>query len=178
MTFVAGAASRAEGAQMTITALVDENKSLTQQLNNNQPTAQNVSAPAVDSNSATLVPANPTPGSSGTFADLTMSKQIDGSGCAINKTDTFSATDAKIYVVATIKNYKAGTTFSSVWGGGSIPTNTHFDWKAPQDGAQICVQFFIQPKVLGLKAGSYNVAFSSSAPDGTTNTQSLQFTLQ
>ncbi len=128
-------------------------------------------------------PAGSTPGAVGTespggptgfaFADVTTAKGIDDSnGCAVNKTTTFAITDQRVYVVADVRNYKIGTSFTAKWSGGDL--NKENSWKAPRDGKQICIYFYIEPKTLGLKAGTYNVTISAT---GLTSTP-VQFTMQ
>ncbi|HVO42775.1 MAG TPA: hypothetical protein VMT34_09135 [Aggregatilineales bacterium] len=181
MTFAAAAANRAVGAQMTITALTDQNKSLVAQLNSQPTSAIPPAAPAGDSSSAQITnpggaaPAGATPvGTAFAFTDISMAKSVDANGCAANKTGTFSVNDPKIYIVGTVHNFKAGTVFTATWSGGAIPANFHNDWTTPRDGTQMCVAFYIQPKYFNLQAGSYNVILSATGLDGTPITFTLQ----
>ncbi len=108
-----------------------------------------------------------------TFADVSTAKGVDNTtGCAVNKSSTFALTDARIWLVADVRNYRSGTNFVAKWSLGDV--NREFDWTAQRGGAQVCVNFYIEPKTLGLKAGTYSVTLSAT---GVTSNP-VQFTIQ
>jgi hypothetical protein len=107
------------------------------------------------------------------FAEVATAKGVDNAtGCAVNKSSTFALTDARIWLVADVRNYKGGTNFVAKWSLGDI--NREFSWTIPKGGEQVCVNFYIEPKTLGLKAGSYSVVLS--APGLTSD--AVQFTIK
>ena len=122
-------------------------------------------------------PGTPQTGSTGpggfSFAEVTTAKSItDDTGCANNKSDTFSVNDNRIYVVADVRNLKGGTNFTANWSGTDFTRENN--WTSKRDSTQLCIYFYIEPKTLGLKAGAYTVTFAApnlSAP-------AVSFTIQ
>jgi hypothetical protein len=82
-------------------------------------------------------------------------------------------TDPAVWVIAEVRNFKRGTTFSAKWSDGADFTHEN-SWTVPSGGAQMCIHFYIEPKTLGLKEGSYSVTISAPNLDP----QQIAFTLQ
>src|SRR5262249_25954340 len=122
-----------------------------------QPTAITANGTAPDNSG------NSVPGAVGTqqaqssngfsFAEVVTAKGIDEStGCATTKSSTFSVNDNRIYVVGDVRNFKSGTNFVAKWAGGDLSREN--DWTSKNSGNQICIFFYIEPKTVGLKAGT------------------------
>src|SRR5262249_32619125 len=94
-------------------------------------------------------------------------------GCAVNETDVFLVTDPAVVVIAEVHNFKRGTTFSAKWSDGANFSHEN-SWTVPAGGGQMCIHFYIEPKTLGLKEGSYSVTISTPNLDP----QQVAFTLQ
>ncbi len=83
-------------------------------------------------------------------------KGVDTSnGCAVGESDKFSATDNRIWVIAYVRNMKKGVTFTSSWSGGDLKKD--YTWVTDYASNKTCINFYIEPKTLGLKAGDYSV---------------------
>ena len=76
-------------------------------------------------------------------------------------------------MIADVRNFKRGTVFTVNWTNGADFSHQN-TWTVPNDGAQICVHFYIEPKTLSLKAGSYTVTLSTPS----LSSQPVQFTIQ
>ncbi|GAB4546354.1 MAG: hypothetical protein OHK0023_05840 [Anaerolineae bacterium] len=99
-------------------------------------------------------------------------------GCPVNETNTFSSADARIYVVAVVRSFRRGTTFSSKWSGAG-EFNQQFDWQSDRNYQSLCIHFYIEPATLSLGAGSYNVIFGATEADGSvTESAPIAFSLQ
>jgi hypothetical protein len=99
------------------------------------------------------------------FQSLTLTTTTDSNGCAADQTSAFTASTSEIYVVADVVDYQAGTNFAVVWAGDDFEYTS--EWEADSGGDQICVYFYVEPGTLDMQAGSYNVTFSATLPDGT-----------
>ncbi len=116
----------------------------------NQGSGQTISA---------TVPAG-TPGSV-LIEKVVTAKGVDAaSGCAVGESVSFSVSDAKIWVIATVRNLKKGVVFTSNWSGGDIKKD--FTWTADFASAKTCVNFYIEPKTLGVKPGDWTVNITTS----------------
>jgi hypothetical protein len=148
-------------------------RDLTAKLNTNaQPPAQVVVPDATGASADSATQAANSGSTDFTFADVATAKGIDKEGCAANKTSTFSVNDDRIWVVADVRNYKRGTSFVAKWSGGDF--SREYDWTAPKGGSQTCVNFYIEPQTLGLKAGTYSVMISATGLSG----NAVQFTIE
>ncbi|MDW8300405.1 MAG: hypothetical protein RML95_13835 [Anaerolineae bacterium] len=85
-------------------------------------------------------------------------------GCPIDETNAFSTSDKQVWMIAVVRNYKRGTTFSAQWKGNGLDDS--YSWTANRDGAQICVHFYYE--ISSLTVGNYTVTFSAREPNGET----------
>ncbi len=85
-------------------------------------------------------------------------------GCPIDETNVFSTSDARVWAIAIVRNYRRGTTFSAQWRGSGLDES--YDWTINQNGSQICIHFYYE--MASLTAGSYTVTFSAREPNGET----------
>ncbi len=141
------------------------NRDLTSKLNASVPAAGATLPPAGQS----AVNNNAQPGTNNagaqttptgfSFGRVVTARAKDANGCAINESTAFTANDNAIWVVAQVFNFKHGTTFTAKWSGGDFSHDN--DWTVPNDGTQICVHFYIEPKTLALKNGNYTVTIST-----------------
>jgi hypothetical protein len=153
----------------------------TAQLNAQGPQTTNVQVPpAVPSGSSqgtvqkgalAVAPADPNSFSFGKI--VTAKGKSKDDGCAVSETAVFLVSDPAVWVIAEVHNFKRGTTFSAKWSGGADFTHEN-TWTVPNGGAQMCIHFYIEPKTLGLKEGSYSVTISAPNLDP----QQVVFTLQ
>ena len=111
--------------------------------------------------------------SSFAFASVVTAKAKGNDGCASGESSAFLPTDAMIWVIGDVRNFKRGTVFTVNWSNGADFSHQN-TWTVPNDGAQICVHFYIEQKTLSLKAGSYTVTLSTP----TLSSQPVQFTIQ
>src|SRR5260370_34707693 len=51
-------------------------------------------------------------------------------GCAVNATDTFLVTDPAVWIIAEVRNFKRGTTFSATWSDGANFSHAN-SWTVP-----------------------------------------------
>ncbi len=121
----------------------------------------------------TLVPtvAGTTTGPDLTLDAPVLARSIDGNGCAINPTTTFSGNDAKIHVVTKAHNLKKGVLFTASWNGALTHQDT---WTSNYAAAQLCIHFYVVPKVLNMTDGNWTV--SISAPNVATAATSFTIT--
>ncbi len=85
-------------------------------------------------------------------------------GCPVDETNTFSTSDKQVWVIAVVRNYKRGTTFSAQWQGNNL--NESYDWTIKQSGSRICVHFYYE--LSSLAPGNYTVTFSARESNGET----------
>lgn len=85
-------------------------------------------------------------------------------GCPVDETNAFSTADERVWVIAVVRNYKRGTTFSAQWQGNAL--NESYDWTINQNGSRICVHFYYE--MSSLTAGNYTVTFSARESNGET----------
>jgi len=85
-------------------------------------------------------------------------------GCPVDETNAFSASDKQVWVIAVVRNYKRGTTFSAQWRGNNLDES--YDWTISQSGSRICVHFYYE--VSSLTPGNYTVTFSARESNGET----------
>lgn len=105
-------------------------------------------------------------------------KNKDGDGCAVDPTGSFSTTDAEIWAVADVRNFKSGTVFKTQWTGADN-WSQEYEWTIDWTGKQVCVHFFIEPGTLTMVAGTYAVVFSATDTAGETiQSQPVGFTIQ
>ncbi|PJF35242.1 MAG: hypothetical protein CUN49_11550 [Candidatus Thermofonsia Clade 1 bacterium] len=83
-------------------------------------------------------------------------------GCPVDETNAFSTSDSRVWVIAVVRNYKRGTTFSAQWQGNNLEES--YQWTANQSGAQICVHFYYE--ISSLTPGNYTVTFSAQESNG------------
>lgn len=170
-------------SQLEITVgLLDEeknlNKELTARLNQNvspvgpgqtQPQATTVPplpggdpgvAPIVQptaNNQVVATSANPT-----AFAieRITTARGVDSAnGCAVNETTSFNTTDARIWVIAYVRNLKSGIAFKSTWQLGGEAKE--FTYTSNFNSARTCINFYIEPRTLNIEPGDYNVSIAA-----------------
>jgi hypothetical protein len=90
---------------------------------------------------------------------ITTARSVDNGGCAVTEATTFNTTDARIYVVAYVRNLKTNTPFKSVWQVGGDPKEFSY---TPRGGlARTCVNFYIEPRTLEIQPGDYSVTVSA-----------------
>jgi hypothetical protein len=168
-------------AQIQLTQVNSQVKELTGKMNAgvSQPvvvSASGMSTGQLDGTSApnsTQPPAqNNATGNGLSFANVVTARGKDNDGCANGTVSTFNATDPAIWVVAEVHNYKRGTVFTAKWAGDGFDRED--TWTINTAGAQICVHFYIEPKTLALKSGTYTVTMTA----GDVTAQPVQFTVQ
>jgi len=82
-------------------------------------------------------------------------KGYDNNGCPVNPATSFSTSDAKIFVIAKVHNLKKGMVFNASWTG----TPQHQDtWTATYSAPVTCIHFYVDPKALGMIAGTWTVS--------------------
>lgn len=102
----------------------------------------------------------------------------DADGCPVNETNVFTSADRRIYVVAVVRSFRRGTTFSSKWSGAG-EFSEQFDWESDRNYQSLCIHFYIEPATLSLGAGTYNVIFGATESDGSvTESAPITFSLQ
>jgi hypothetical protein len=170
-------AQKVASMQAELGTLRAQNKDLIAKLNDRASLSSTVQVPPPN------VADSGTPGMAGTQAanaptgfailEVAMAKAVDtNSGCAVTKVNTFAVSDARIWVVADVRNYKSGTNFTSKWSGGDL--NKEFSFAVSSGGKRTCINFYIEPATLGLKAGTYTVTISATG----VSSDPVQFTLQ
>jgi hypothetical protein len=85
-------------------------------------------------------------------------------GCPVDETNAFSTSDKQVWVIAVVRNYKRGTTFSAQWQGNNLDES--YDWTINQNGSRICVHFYYE--MSSLAPGNYTVTFSARESNGET----------
>jgi hypothetical protein len=155
-------AQRLATAQSDLGTARAQVKDLTAKLNSSaQPPSQVIVQDTPGASGSTEQAANASAPTNFAFADVSTAKGVDSmTGCAVNKSNTFAVTDPRIWLVADVRNYKGGTNFVAKWSFGDF--DREFNWTVPQGGKQVCVNFYIEPKTLGLKAGTYTVTLSAT----------------
>ncbi len=83
-------------------------------------------------------------------------------GCPVDETNAFSTSDKQVWVIAVVRNYKRGTTFSAQWRGNNLDES--YDWTINQNGSRICVHFYYE--MSSLAPGNYTVTFSARESNG------------
>jgi hypothetical protein len=83
-------------------------------------------------------------------------------GCPVDETNAFSTSDKQVWVIAVVRNYKRGTTFSAQWQGNNLDES--YDWTINQNGSRICVHFYYE--MSSLAPGNYTVTFSARESNG------------
>jgi len=171
-------------AQATITAISATNAALMSQMNANvnQSTTIIVTPGVAQPGPQAGTPVAGNGGAGGAaasadsgfaFASVVTAKAKGNDGCSSGESSVFSPTDPMIWVIADVRNFKRGTVFTANWSN-SADFSHQNTWTVPNDGAQICVHFYIEPKTLSLKAGSYTVTLSTPA----LSSQPVPFTIQ
>jgi hypothetical protein len=112
----------------------------------------------VTDNSGTTANAAQTP-TGFSFGRIVTAQGKKADGCAANETNSFTAADDAIWVIAEVFNYKRGTKFMAQWAGSNFTHDN--DWTINSAGSQICIHFYIEPQTLGLQTGNYTVTVSS-----------------
>jgi hypothetical protein len=138
------------------------------------PTQMQASAPV-----ATAAPGTPVSvrSSSGLSMEQIMtSKDKDDNGCTTQAASIFSTVDTQIVVGAVMRNYKSGTTFVAKWAGDGFEHEN--DWTADKAGKQTCVYFYVEPRTLQMKPGSYTVVLSATDGSNTVVSPAIPFTIQ
>jgi hypothetical protein len=107
---------------------------------------------------------------------ITTAKDKDDNGCTIEAASAFSTTDTQIVVGAVMRNYKSGTTFVAKWAGDGFEHEN--DWTADKGGKQTCVYFYVEPRTLQMKPGSYTVVLSATDGSTTVASPAIPFTIQ
>lgn len=101
----------------------------------------------------------PAPGSLVIDRIVTARAVNNADGCATNEITLFNTTDRQIWVVAYVRNLKAGTAFKSIWNvGGDAPRE--YPYTSNFNAAKTCINFYIEPRTLGVNAGDYTVTVS------------------
>ncbi len=114
-----------------------------------------------------------TPSAGLVFERVVTARGKDYEGCPVNEATTFSTDASMVYVIAKVRNFKRGMIFTARWTAEGFKRDTD-QWTANQSGAQMCIHFFIEPRTLGLKAGTYTVIMAA----GDVESKPVQFTLQ
>jgi hypothetical protein len=150
------------------------NSSMTMQQTGSSGAMDTTAGGASAGNNNPQVAPTPAPADPNAFAiaGVTTTKKTDADGCATTSSNQFSTTDAEIWVVADVRNYKRGTSFTAKWSGNDFSHEN--SWTINSSGAQICVHFYIEPGTLEMAAGTYTVTLSA---DGAAP-QSVTFTVQ
>lgn len=169
ITAMGTAAMRLTRAQSDLATVRAQNSDLLARQNAATPAppaqvASDGSTPGTQAQAA--ITGTPPAGASGgmILEKVVTAKGIDASnGCAVGESVNFSVTDSKIWVIATVRNLKKGVTFTANWAGGDFKKD--FTWTADFASAKTCVNFYIEPKTLGVKPGDWTV--SVTAPDTT-----------
>jgi len=105
---------------------------------------------------------------------VTTSRATNGAdGCALNETTAFTSADARIWVVAYIRNLRTGVVFTSRWTIGS--ETKEFSYTSNFNSARTCINFYIEPRTLNIAVGTYSVAIATT--DGLTSPPA-SFTVQ
>ena len=163
MSTMATQLAQAQDAKNTLQAEYDQ--VITQLNGNPAPTlgALNAATPApvLTPNGQSTLPPSPgsTPTNAGPNAFVmdppTTAKGYDSNGCPVNPATSFSTADAKIFVIAKVHNLKKGMVFNASWTG----TPQHQDtWTSTYSALVTCVHFYVDPKALGMVAGTWTVS--------------------
>jgi hypothetical protein len=120
-----------------------------------QPTSASVGVDPAGPNLTTA----PTPGGTQTtFSQTTMSTGIrNEDGCAAGPTTVFDAGEDEIFVVTTIINLKAGSTFSARWLSNGSLFEDQTCWVPDQDWPTVCAYCSIVPDDAAFEGGSWSV---------------------
>jgi hypothetical protein len=124
-----------------------------------QPVVAPVSAPT----SAPAVTPTPAVNAFAIEQVVTAKGTNNADGCAVNPTTTFTSTDQRIWVVATVRNLRQGIVFTSKWVLGVDAANTkEFTYTSNFARARTCINFYIEPRTLNIGSGDYTVTLSAS----------------
>lgn len=80
-------------------------------------------------------------------------------GCAVNETTMFNTTDARIWVIAYVRNLKSGIAFKSLWQIGD--ESKEYNYTSNFNSARTCINFYIEPRTLNIAPGDYSVTITA-----------------
>jgi hypothetical protein len=157
MTADRGMGLQAELSNLQGTVIAFQGNGTLNQGGNNlpQPTPGSVNVDPAGPNLATAPTPNP---SQTSFSQTTMSTGIrDEDGCASGPTTVFDAAETEIFVVTTISNLKAGSTFSARWLANGSLFEDQTCWVPAEDWATVCAYCSIVPDAATFEGGSWSV---------------------
>ncbi len=96
-----------------------------------------------------------------TIDRVTTSKGTNSAdGCALNETTAFTSADSRIWVVAYIRNLRAGVVFTARWALADTPKE--YSYTSNFTSARTCINFYIEPRTLNITAGTYTVTIATT----------------
>ncbi len=91
----------------------------------------------------------------------TASNVRDSDGCAVSLEYSFPANIQRIYITTRALNVKAGTQMHVEWDYQGQSTHTE-DWTVPNDDADFCSWFYIEPTGAQFAAGNWSVSLTAN----------------
>ncbi len=98
----------------------------------------------------------------------------NGDGCAVGVRNTFSTSDAEIYLTMRAFNVRAGTIMSAVWSLDGTVMYDDFSFSVAADDDDFCVWFSIDPATVAFTPGTWTAQFFAN---GTPIEPAAQFTI-
>ncbi len=108
-----------------------------------------------------------TANTSGSLGDMqftqvgTASSVRDSDGCAVSLEYSFPANIRRIYITTRALNVKAGTQMHVEWDYQGQSTHTE-DWTVPNDDADFCTWFYIEPTGDQFASGNWSVSLTAN----------------
>ena len=95
----------------------------------------------------------------------TASSVRDSDGCAVSLEYSFPANIQRIYITTRALNVKAGTLMHVEWDYQGQSTHTE-DWTVPNDDADFCTWFYIEPTGAQFASGDWSVSLTANGIAG------------